>query len=78
MNKFFKGQRYLPLNFVLVIPFLLEIFVAVGLTGFFSLRNGQRAVRELAGQVQQEIGSLLRDFSTNVCVDTISWLRQGP
>lgn len=57
MNKFFKGQRYLPLNFVLVIPFLLEIFVAVGLTGFFSLRNGQRAVRELAGQVQQEIGS---------------------
>ncbi|MGF1536290.1 MAG: ATP-binding protein [Elainellaceae cyanobacterium] len=47
----------IPLNIVLVVPFLLEIFAAVGLTGFFSLRNGERAVQELAVQLQQEIGN---------------------
>lgn len=50
-------KRYsAPLNLVLVVPFLLEIFTAVGLTGFLSLRNGQRAVQELAIQLQQEVG----------------------
>ncbi|MGB0560400.1 MAG: sensor histidine kinase [Spirulinaceae cyanobacterium] len=50
------ARRSIPLNLVLVVPFLLEIFAAVGLTGFFSLRNGERAVQELATQVQREVG----------------------
>ncbi len=50
-------HRSIPLKFILVIPFVLEVFVAVGVIGFLSLRNGQKAVKELATELQQEIGN---------------------
>ena len=56
MNKKLPNRPSIPLNIVLVVPFLLEVFAAVGLTGFFSLRNGEQAVLELATQLQQEVG----------------------
>jgi hypothetical protein len=34
-----------PLRLVLVVPFVLQIFAAVGLVGYFSLRNGQKAIK---------------------------------
>jgi sigma-B regulation protein RsbU (phosphoserine phosphatase) len=45
------------LRTVLVVPFVLQIFAAVGLTGYFSFRNGQHAVNDLAQQLQQEIAT---------------------
>jgi signal transduction histidine kinase len=42
------------LRYVLVIPFVLQIFAAVGLTGWFSLRNGQQAVNNLATQLRHQ------------------------
>ena len=45
----------LPLPVVLVVPFILQIFAAVGLTGYVSLRNGQKAVNEVASQVRNEL-----------------------
>ncbi|MDY6783366.1 MAG: SpoIIE family protein phosphatase [Cyanobacteriota bacterium] len=45
------------LRTVLVVPFVLQIFAAVGLTGYFSFRNGQQAVNDLAQQLQQEIAT---------------------
>jgi signal transduction histidine kinase len=57
----------ISLRSVLVIPFVLQIFVAVGLTGYISLRNGQRAVNKVAFQLRQEIanriGERLADHS---------------
>ncbi|VXD23509.1 Integral membrane sensor hybrid histidine kinase [Planktothrix serta PCC 8927] len=47
----------LPLRFILIVPFVLQIFAAVGLTGYLSLRNGQKAVNNLAIQLQYEVGS---------------------
>lgn len=44
-------SKRLPLYLVLVVPFLLQIFAAVGLTGWLSFRNGQKAVNQLAGQL---------------------------
>lgn len=41
----------IPLRLILVVPFVLQIFVAVGLTGYFSLRNGQQAINDLAKQL---------------------------
>ncbi len=46
--------RLLPLNLVLTVPFIVEIIVAVGLTGFISLRSGQKSVEGLATQLQEE------------------------
>ncbi|MEM9771196.1 MAG: response regulator [Cyanobacteria bacterium P01_D01_bin.73] len=48
-------SKRLPLRTVLVVPFALEIFVAVGLTGYLSYRNGQEAVEDLATQLQKEV-----------------------
>ncbi|MDJ0708215.1 MAG: hypothetical protein QNJ46_33505, partial [Leptolyngbyaceae cyanobacterium MO_188.B28] len=44
-----------PLRVVLLAPFILQIFAAVSLTGWFSLRNGQKAVKDLAFQLQTEV-----------------------
>lgn len=43
--------RELPLRPILVMPFLLQILVAVGLVGYLSFRNGQKAVEQLATQL---------------------------
>ncbi|HEY9735021.1 MAG TPA: ATP-binding protein [Trichocoleus sp.] len=53
------------LRSVLVIPFVLQIFVAVGLTGYISLRNGQRAVNEVASQLRQEVSERIRQRLTD-------------
>jgi signal transduction histidine kinase/FixJ family two-component response regulator len=50
-----KQQPKIPLRLILVVPFLLEIFAVVGLTGYLSLRNGQRAVNDVAVQLRHEI-----------------------
>jgi class 3 adenylate cyclase/HAMP domain-containing protein len=47
----------LPIRQVILIPFLLQIFVIVGLTGWLSWRNGQRAVNELATELKREISA---------------------
>ncbi|XQQ07102.1 MAG: ATP-binding protein [Leptolyngbya sp. IPPAS B-1204] len=47
----------LPLLAVLVVPFLLQIFTAVGLVGYFSFRNGQKAINDLANQLQREVSA---------------------
>lgn len=60
-----QGSKGISLRLVLVVPFVLQIFVAVGLTGWFSLRNGQRAVNDLATQLRdktsEQITHHLRD-----------------
>ena len=43
-----------PLRLILVVPFLLEISLIVGLTGWFSLRKGREAVHNLVSQLAQE------------------------
>ncbi|MDB9311948.1 response regulator [Spirulina sp. CS-785/01] len=47
--------RNLPLRSVLVIPFVLQVCAAVGLTGYLSIRNGQKAVNTLASELRSEI-----------------------
>ena len=50
-----KIARKLPLRLVLVVPFTVLVFAAVGITGLFSVRNGQRAIGKLATQLSNEI-----------------------
>jgi hypothetical protein len=40
--------KALPLQIVLVVPFLIQIFAAVSLVGYLSFKNGQKAVNDLA------------------------------
>ena len=49
-----------PLQRILILAFAFQVSVAVGLTGWFSLRNGQKAVQQLADDLYQEIGSRIQ------------------
>lgn len=55
-----RSVKNVPLSRVLVVPFLLQITLAVGLTGYLSFRNGQRAVNEVASELRQEIADQVR------------------
>jgi signal transduction histidine kinase len=55
-----------PLQPVLVVPFLLQILVAVGLVGYLSFKNGQKAVNELVDELvdkaSQQVGDHLDTY----------------
>jgi signal transduction histidine kinase/CheY-like chemotaxis protein len=53
----FKLLDKLPLRTVLIVPFVLQILGAVGLVGYLSFRNGQKAVNNLASQLMSEVSS---------------------
>ncbi|MDB9512632.1 PAS domain S-box protein [Kamptonema animale CS-326] len=50
-----KVSGKVPLGTVLVVPFTLQTFAAVALTGWLSLRNGQKAVNNVATQLRSEV-----------------------
>jgi hypothetical protein len=43
-----------PLRFVLIIPFVLQVSAAVGLTAWLSIRSGQQAVNDVTRQLRSE------------------------
>jgi PAS domain S-box-containing protein len=67
----FVGKVYakMPLRYVLIVPFILQICGAVGLVGYLSYQNGQKAVNELATQLESEICDRIEqhldDYLTN-------------
>ena len=54
--KKFTNKISVPLPVVLIVPFIIQIFAAVGITGYLSFRNGQKAVRNLATDLQLKTG----------------------
>lgn len=55
------NHRKFRLRTTLVVPFVLQIVAAVGLVGYFSYRNGQQAVEELAYQLTEEVGGRIQE-----------------
>ncbi|XZO03497.1 MAG: ATP-binding protein [Microcoleus sp.] len=53
----FKLLEKLPLRTVLIVPFVLQIVGAVGLVGYLSFKNGQKAVNNLASQLMSEVSA---------------------
>ncbi|WP_017296991.1 PDC sensor domain-containing protein [Nodosilinea nodulosa] len=47
----------MPLRLILVVPFVFQITLAVGLTGWLSFRNGEEDISNLVVQLQQEISN---------------------
>lgn len=60
-----KRRLQLPLRLILVVPFFLQIVAAVGLTGWLSLRNGQKALNEVTGELRIEISDRIHTQIAN-------------
>ncbi|HBQ99630.1 MAG: PAS domain S-box protein [Roseofilum sp. Belize BBD 4] len=50
-----KGNSTLSLRFLLVVPFVLELCLVVGLIGYLSFHNGQQSVNQLATRLSWEV-----------------------
>jgi signal transduction histidine kinase/CheY-like chemotaxis protein len=65
MNKqrpeIFLKTRSIPLRLLLIIPFVLQILGAVGLVGYLSYRNGQKAVESIAQKLMDQAGNRIKD-----------------
>ncbi len=60
-----KVSISIPLQSILIVPFVVQIFAAVGLTGWLSLRNGQQAVNEVTTQLRNEISTRIQERVKN-------------
>ncbi|MEM1368370.1 MAG: SpoIIE family protein phosphatase [Cyanobacteria bacterium P01_H01_bin.15] len=58
----------LPIRVVLIAPFVLQTLAAVGLVGYFSFRNGNEAVDDVATQLSQEIISRIEGQTKSLMV----------
>jgi len=56
-----KKTRSIPLRLLLIIPFVLQILGAVGLVGYLSYRNGEKAVESIAQQLMDQAGNRIKD-----------------
>lgn len=63
LNKFVP--RTISLRTILIVPFIIQIVIAVGLTGWISFYHGQKAVDVLMTQLQNEIISRIQQYLTN-------------
>ncbi len=54
-------SKKISLRLLLILPFILQIFGAVGLVGYLSFQNGQKAVEELANQLMLEVGERISE-----------------
>ncbi|MEG4988245.1 ATP-binding protein [Microcoleus sp. BR0-C5] len=52
-----KLSRKATLQTVLIVPFVLQVFAAVGIVGYLSFKNSQRAVNDLADQLMGEVSN---------------------
>ncbi len=60
-----KISGNLPLRVALTVPFILQTVAVVSLVGYLSFRNGQKAVQEIAGNLQSEISNRIQEHLIN-------------
>jgi PAS domain S-box-containing protein len=56
-SRVIKASLKVPLRTLLVLPFIVQIVLVVGLTGWLSLYNGEKAVNDFTSQLRQEVSS---------------------
>ncbi|MEG4233022.1 SpoIIE family protein phosphatase [Microcoleus sp. Pol11C3] len=53
------------LRTTLVVPFVLQIFAAVGLVGYLSFKSGQQSVNDVASQLRREVSNRIKQNLDN-------------
>ncbi|HEY9851611.1 MAG TPA: methyl-accepting chemotaxis protein [Leptolyngbyaceae cyanobacterium] len=59
LNTKFSGKN--PLRVVLIVPFVLQTTAVVGLIGYLSFKNGQKAINDIAAQLRSELSMRIDD-----------------
>lgn len=60
-----KRVGKIPLQVVLVVPFVFQVFSVVGLIGYFSFRNGQKVVNDLATELSSRVTERIEQHLQN-------------
>lgn len=60
-----KLFQKIPLRLVIVLPFVMQVVGTVGLVGYLSYQNGQKAVENLANQMMKKVGLLIEERLNN-------------
>jgi PAS domain S-box-containing protein len=60
-GKLLRTLGKVPLRVILIVPFVVQVVGAVGLVGYLSFRNGQKAVNDLANQLRNEVSARVHD-----------------
>src|SRR5919199_1233133 len=55
-----KIPQKMRLRLILVLPFVLQVFLAVGVISYLSIRNGQEAVNAVASELSREISDRIQ------------------
>jgi signal transduction histidine kinase/CheY-like chemotaxis protein len=66
MIKQLKIAGHISLRYVLIIPFVLQIMLAVGLVGYFSYQSGEKAIAEMAKPLMTEVGDRINQNLTQL------------
>jgi PAS domain S-box-containing protein len=61
----FRLHRPLPLRLILIAPFVIQIFAAVGLTSYLTIQNGQKAINDLSAQLRNEVSKRTLQYLQN-------------
>lgn len=54
-NFIVKLSGKIPLRVIIIVPFVIQILATIGMTGWLSFRNSQKAIEDLATQLRGEI-----------------------
>jgi signal transduction histidine kinase/DNA-binding response OmpR family regulator len=60
--------KQLPLQLVLIGPFVAQIFAAVSIVGYLSFKNGQDAINQVASQVRGEVSDRIEQKLDNYLI----------
>lgn len=60
-----KPSGRIRLRTALIVPFVLQILAVVGLVGYLSFKTGQKAVNDLAAQLQEETSARIQEKLDN-------------
>jgi signal transduction histidine kinase/DNA-binding NarL/FixJ family response regulator len=64
-----------PLRAILIVPFIVQIVAAVGTVGYLSFRSGQKAVNNMAVQLQDEVSDRTKQQVLNYLERSTSTLK---
>jgi signal transduction histidine kinase/DNA-binding NarL/FixJ family response regulator len=65
----------IPLRAILIVPFIVQIVAAVGTVGYLSFRSGQKAVNNMAIQLQDEVSDRTKQQVLNYLERSTSTLK---